>query len=429
MNSPLDSLARLRSGRTKRISSYNRTGGNADMISIEPGQIVTIARMKGAGCVRHIWLTPNHPDPMYRRNVILRMYWDGSPNPSVECPVGDFFGQGWGEHYLYASLPLAASPKGGRALNCYFPMPYSRGAEITIENDSEQPCRAFYYYVDYEEWDAAPKDLGRFHAFWSRSCCPPPEGVENEWRLFWKFPDNLTDKFNHPIVEAVGRGHYVGLNCYVDSPTPVWYGEGDDMFFIDGEPWPPSLHGTGTEDYFNCSWCPKELYAHPYFGYPRVNGETGHLGRTHCYRFHIEDPVIFHQSLRGSIERGHANSMTSDIVTVAYWYQTLPHKPFPPLPGRQGRQNMPPIGPREIHRWREAWRQLLGGGRLWGHEPLPESFLKKLENKGAKGRQRLAPQKNRQAAEQERRKQEEMLNRRKAQAPKRQAKKGTGGGR
>ena len=124
------------------------------------------------------------------------------------------------------------------------------------------------------------------------------------------------------------QGHYVGVNYFVDCPTPLWYGEGDDMFLVDGEPWPGSLHGTGTEDYFNSSWCPKELYAHPYFGYARVNGETGWLGRTHCYRFHLEDPVYFEKSLRASIEHGHANSLTLDLATVAYWYQTEPHKTF-----------------------------------------------------------------------------------------------------
>ncbi|MCX7011314.1 MAG: DUF2961 domain-containing protein [Candidatus Sumerlaeota bacterium] len=413
MNSPLDSLARLRAGRTKRISSYNRDGGNADKITIAPGEVVTIAKMRGPGCIRHIWFTVAHQDPMYRRNMILRMYWDGSKNPSVECPVGDFFGQGWGEEYLFAALPLAASPKAGKALNSYFPMPFAGGAQITVENDSEKPCGALYYYVDYEEYDKAQPDLGRFHAFWSRSRNEPTEGHENEWRLFTEFAKNLTDKFNHPIVDAEGRGHFVGVNYYVDSPTPLWYGEGDDMYFIDGEPWPPSLHGTGTEDYFNSSWCPKEIYIHPYFGYPRVNEQTGHLGRTHCYRFHIEDPIIFHKSLRGNIERGHADSLTTDIVTVAYWYQTLPHKPFPALPNRAGRQNMPPIGPREIHRWREAWRQLQGGGNLWGHEPLPKAFLEKLEKKASKGRKALAPAKNRAIAEAEMMKQEEMLNRRK----------------
>lgn len=413
MGNLLNDLSRLRDGHTRRISSYDRTGGNADNIRLAPGESVTLAEITGAGAVRHIWCTINHKDPMYRRNLILRMYWDGNESASVECPIGDFFGQGWGEQYNYCSLPLAASPKGGRALNCYFPMPFVRGARLTLENDSEHTCRAFYYYIDYELWDSAREDLGRFHAFWNRSCEAPPEGSENEWRQFYDFKRNLTDRYNHTIIDAKGHGHYVGVNYYVQSPTPLWYGEGDDMFFIDGEEWPPSLHGTGTEDYFNCSWCPKEAYLHPYFGYARVNDGTGFLGRTHCYRFHIQDPVIFHESLRGSIERGHNNVMCSDLVTVAYWYQALPQKAFPPLPDRDGRKNMPLIGPAAIHRWREAWRQLQGGGKTWGHEPLPEKFTEERKSQADRNEKKTAPPENRPKAQEEHRKQQDMLDRRK----------------
>jgi hypothetical protein len=409
MSGPLHSIARLTSGRSLRISSYNRDGGNADRVQIQPGETVTIADIPGAGCIRHIWCTIAHPDPMHKRNMILRAYWDGQDQPSIECPIGDFFGQGWGEHYCFASLPLAAGPKDGRALNCFFPMPFADGARLTLENDSEQPCNAFYYYVDYESLERLEDDTGRFHAFWSRSFEAPPEGMENEWSAFGPQAKNLTDRFNHPIIDAEGRGRYVGVNYYVDCPSPIWYGEGDDMFFIDGEAWPPSLHGTGTEDYFNSAWCPNEIYAHPYFGYARVPNGTGWLGRTHCYRFHIEDPIVFQKSLRGSIERGHANCLCLDLVTVAYWYQALPHKPFPALPDREGRKNKPVISPRDIHLWREAWRQLQGGGALWGNEPLPPAFLKKLDKQAAKGRRQMAPEKAVKAAELEAKSQEEML--------------------
>jgi hypothetical protein len=154
----------------------------------------------------------------------------------------------------------------------------------------------------------------------------------------------------------------------------MWYGEGDDMFFIDGEPWPPSLHGTGTEDYFNTSWCPDTLFSHPYYGYARVNDDIGWLGRTHVYRFHIADPIYFDQSLTFSIEHGHNNNLTLDMATVAYWYQTGQAKPFPPLPDRAARAPRPFIGPVEFHRWRHEWRKNSGNGtRLWGNEIRPDS--------------------------------------------------------
>lgn len=365
----LDRIYELKNVRTRRVSSYDRTGGNADSIKIEPGATATLAEIPGAGIIKHIWITINCADSMYRRNLVLRMYWDGEEQPSVESPIGDFFGQGWGEHYNFASLPLAAAPKEGRGLNCYFPMPFGSGARITVENQSEKPVTHLYYYVDYEEHPSIDASAGRFHAWWNREVTEAPPGGENEWGILGPYAKNPDDRSNYLIVNAQGKGHFVGVNYYVDCPTPVWPGEGDDMWRIDGEEWPVSLHGTGTEDYFNSSWCPKERYDHPYFGYARVNENIGWLGRTHCYRFHLEDPIHFAESLRGSIEHGHANCLTLDICTVAYWYQTEPHLPFPALPAKEQRQNMPAIGPVEIHRWRDAWRREQGGGAtLWGHE-------------------------------------------------------------
>ena len=149
----------------------------------------------------------------------------------------------------------------------------------------------------------------------------------------------------------------------VRSPSPMWYGEGDDMIFIDGEAWPPSLHGTGTEDYFNTSWCPDTLFSHPFYGYARVNDDIGWLGRTHVYRFHITDPLYFDESLRFTIEHGHNNNLTLALATVAYWYQDGPPDPFPPFPARADRAPMPMIGPVELHRWRHEWRKNLGETR------------------------------------------------------------------
>lgn len=377
-HSPLAALPRLRRGiRTRRASSYDRSGGNRDAVPVEAGASCTLADIGGAGVVRHIWITLACDDPLIRRNAVLRCWWDGEDAPSVECPLGDFFGQGWGEKYLWASLPLAAAPLGGNALNCWFAMPFGSGARIEIENQSAHPITSLYYYVDYEEHAHGPDpDTGRFHAWWNRQQPGPQAGQgdrENEWETLGPQPLNPADTHNHVILHAEGTGHYVGVNYFVDCPTPLWYGEGDDMFLIDGEPWPGSLHGTGTEDYFCSSWCPKELYAHPYFGYARVNSETGFLGRTHCYRFHLEDPVYFEKSLRASIEHGHANSLTLDLATVAYWYQSEPHAPFAPLPPKEQRQPRPPILPTDIHRWRDAWRRAQGGGPLWGTEPLPDS--------------------------------------------------------
>jgi hypothetical protein len=378
---PLSGIARIVDARSRRISSYDRSGGNADYVPVPAGETVTLAEMHGAGIVTHIWITMSSRDEMMRRNLVLRMYWDGQEHPSVECPIGDFFGQGWGMKYNFVSLPLAAAPKEGNALVCYFPMPYGSGARITIENQSEVPVDSFYYYIDFEEHDQMPGEMGRFHAWYHQETTAPESesgDVENEWAIFGKTPKNPTDAHNYLFCEVEGTGHFVGVNYFIQCPTPVWYGEGDDMFLVDGEPWPGSAHGTGTEDYFNQSWCPDEHYLHPYFGTARAPGREndsprfGWLGRTHCYRFHLEDPVRFKKSLRASIEHGHANCLTLHLASVAYWYQTLPGKPFPPLPAAQDRQPLPDVSVVDVHRQREAWRHSRGGGNLWGNE-RPES--------------------------------------------------------
>lgn len=367
-SSALEGLAKLRTYTSKRISSYDRSGRNADRLVIESGATTAIAEIEGAGIIKHIWITISCKDKMIRRNAVLRMYWDGETSPSVESPIGDFFGNGWGEEYNFISFPLAIAPKEGKAMNCYFPMPFSKGAKITVENQSEERIGAFYYYIDYEAYKSIPKDIGRFHAWWNRELTEPLPDGENEWSVLGRQEANTDGAGNYVFAEIEGKGHFVGVNYYVDSPSPMWYGEGDDMFFIDGEPWPSSLHGTGTEDFFNSSWCPKEIYMHPYFGYPRVNDNIGWLGRTHCYNFLIESPIAFKKSLRAGIEHGHNNCLTLDLCTVAYWYQAEPHKPFPPILSKEKRQNMPPVNTVEIHRWRDAWRKSMGGGKLWGNE-------------------------------------------------------------
>ncbi|MBB6733438.1 glycoside hydrolase family 172 protein [Cohnella zeiphila] len=369
--SALNDIYKIKDGiRTKRISSYDRTGGNQDCVTIQAGETAVLADIPGAGIIKHIWITVNTLDKMIRRNAVLRMYWDGETEPSVEAPLGDFFGQGWSEEYHYISLPLAAAPSEGKALNCYFPMPFGTGARITLQNESDEPIRSFYYYIDYEEHREVPASMGRFHAWWNRELTEVhPEAGETEWSVVAQEGKNPSDKNNYLFADIEGKGHFVGVNYFVENPGPMWYGEGDDMWLVDGEDWPGSLHGTGTEDFFNSSWCPNEVYLHPYFGYARVPDKPGWMGRTHCYRFMLEDPVYFEKSLRASIEHGHDNNLTLDLCTVSYWYQMEPHKVFPAFPSKEKRQNMPEITMRDVHLWRHEWRQALGGGtRLWGNE-------------------------------------------------------------
>jgi hypothetical protein len=369
-------LTRLQDGvRSRRVSSFDRSGGNNDRLENVPdGERRTLFEAEGAGIVTHIWITIAPPPPELSRNdIILRMYWDGEEAPSVESPIGPFFGQGWDESYDFASYPLAAGPRDGRGLVCYFAMPFAKGARIEVENDSGQAIDAFYYYIDYVALDALPPGTARFHAWYNRELTEALPDGENEWSTLGPQGQNTTGERNYLIADIEGRGHYVGVNYFVQSPSPMWYGEGDDMFFVDGEAWPPSLHGTGTEDYFNTSWSPKTKFSHPFYGYGRVNDDIGWLGRTHVYRFHVTDPVYFDESLRFSIEHGHDNNLTLDLATVAYWYQAEPHKVFPALPDREERKPRPLIGVVDIHRWRHEWRKSHGGDpQLWGDEDEKE---------------------------------------------------------
>jgi Protein of unknown function (DUF2961) len=371
----LGDLSRLQTNvRSKRVSSFDRSGGNNDRFErIVSGERRTLFEVQGAGIINHIWITIAPPPPALSRNdIIIRMYWDGETTPSVESPIGPFFGQGWDEAYDFASLPLAAGPRDGRALVSYFAMPFAGGARIEVENDTGRDIDAFYYYVDYVQLDALPKDMGRFHAWYNHELTEALSGGENEWSVLGPQGRNTTGAGNYLMADIAGRGHFVGVNYYVHSPSPMWYGEGDDMIFIDGESWPPSLHGTGTEDYFNTSWSPNTLYSHPYYGYGRVNDDFGWLGRTHVYRFHIADPLYFDRSLRFTIEHGHDNNLTLDLASVAYWYQAEPHKAFAPLLDRASRAPKPFIGVVDIHRWRHEWRKSMGSdSTLWGRETKP----------------------------------------------------------
>jgi len=369
--SDLFGLARVQSSmRTRRISSYDRTGGNNDRFeNIQDGQRRELFHVQGAGIINHIWITiAPPPEQLSRNDIIVRMYWDGNEFPSVESPIGPFFGQGWNESYPFVSLPLAVGPVEGRAMVSYFVMPFAKGARIEIENQTGRKIDAFYYYVDYVEVDALADDMGRFCAWYNHELTEAtPEG-ETEWGVTGPQPKNPDGKDNYLFADIKGKGHFVGVNYYVHCPTPMWYGEGDDMIFIDGDRM-PSLHGTGTEDYFNTSWCPKTLYTHPYFGYARVNNDVGWLGRTHVYRFHISDPIYFNESLRFTIEHGHANNLTLDLASVAYWYQAPPLAKLPPAPDKEMRRPKPFIGVREMHQWRHEWRKNRGNdSRLWGNE-------------------------------------------------------------
>jgi hypothetical protein len=341
----LAGLATLRDFERERLSSYDRTGGNADYIRIAAGETAALGEVEGAGCVKHTWMTvmaiPDRPEVL--RELTLRIRFDGVDEPAVDAPLGDFHGVGFGLRRPMSSLPLQMSPQDGKAMNCWFPMPFAESAGFELHNASPSEVVVFFY-IDYERYGALDDDTARFHARFRRVVRTAGVAEREGWTRAdyrydqrrttgpglgfgapWTYP-NLDGAENYVILDVEGDGQYVGCVLNVDvveRQVNDWYGEGDDMIFIDGERWPPRLHGTGTEDYFNTAFCPTDEFCAPYHGITVYSGteEWKWAGRNSMYRFHVEDPVRFRRSIKVTIETGHANALANDYSSVAYWYQ------------------------------------------------------------------------------------------------------------
>ena len=337
----LRDLARARPGRRRRASSWDRSGGNDDRLHIAPGSAATLFDVTGAGIITHIWVTVSSDEPDHLRKLVLRMWWDGEATPSVETPLGDFFGMGHAITRPFSNAAQAMSAEDGKSLNSFFALPFSQGAKVTVTSDCQEHEAFLYFYIDYEEHESLDDDLLRFHAQWRRQnpCdgLSGPEAAAMDIQQFQLGGKNIGGAGNYTLLEATGRGHYVGCNLNITNLRATeewnWYGEGDDMIWVDQEPgaWPPRLHGTGTEDYFNMAWCPTQIVTAPYHGSPLPGGPNW-SGQISLYRLHIEDPVLFERNIRVTIEHGHNNHRSDDYSSTAYWYQTEPHAPFPALP-------------------------------------------------------------------------------------------------
>ncbi|MDY3285797.1 MAG: glycoside hydrolase family 172 protein [Eubacteriales bacterium] len=351
----LHNLFTLSDAKTRSISSENLTGapgggartapecGSASRAArdlglgwkvnpysyIEPGETFTLADITGSGCIQHIWMTTGGHTSW--RDTILRFYWDDSPVPSVECPMGDFFCCGWGEYAQVNALPVCVNP--GRAFNCYFQMPFRRHARITMENRGDERMRV-YYQITYAE-TTVPDDAAYFHASFRRT-------------------NPLPYKEPYTILDGVqGKGQYVGTYLAWGVNNTGWWGEGEIKFYLDGDREFPTICGTGTEDYF-CGSHNFDVadadgrrqyreFSTPYSGLPQVirpDGTYRSQQRFGLYRFHITDPIRFDKDLRVTIQAlgwrsgGRYLPLQDDIASVAYWYQDKPAAALPPLPGR-----------------------------------------------------------------------------------------------
>jgi hypothetical protein len=312
-----------------RASSTDPTGGNRDSRTVAPGATYTVLDTDGPGTIAHIWFTIADGEPYHLKRIVLRMYWDGQTNPSVEAPIGDFFGLGLGEYHSWESAVLSVGSD--KSLNSFFAMPFAHHARITVTNEGEQPIRALYYNIDYRTYThPLPPGTLYFHAQYNQA--QPNHG----WTSDWKNNDinakpNLDGKDNYVWMDAKGHGQFMGVTMSVYQNQDNWWGEGDDMFFIDGES-KPSIVGTGSEDYFLGAWdFGGKPFSYALYGAPVVGVETAGA-KSSVYRFHLDQPIPFSQSFKATIEHGHANVRSDNFYSVAYWYQGEPSAPLPPLP-------------------------------------------------------------------------------------------------
>ncbi len=323
----LNELTRIRNRKSGRCSSWDKTGRNRDYWRIPAGKSAILADIKGPGVVTHIWMTQKGR----YRECLLKITYDDAKFPSVLVPLGDFFGLGHGIVNTYQSLLFTASTNWPNqfnkhcALNCYALMPFLKRCVIELINESDE-VHSEYFYVDYETLDeGSHENTGYFHAEFRRA--NPFGGWGHEITVNRPEASNLPNtkrpawQNNYVILETKGRGHYIGCNLSVTNFQGTWWGEGDDMIWVDGYKWPPDLHGTGSEDYLNQAWGMQDK-AFMRNGSSIFENNTG--GYQTSYVHHIENPVRFNKDIKVTIEHGHGNHLANEMSSVAYWYAATP---------------------------------------------------------------------------------------------------------
>ncbi len=329
----LDGLMYLKNARAGRASSWDRSGRNNDAWTIPAGGSSVLADIKGPGCIKHIWLTQRD----HYRECLIKITWDNADAPSVLCPLGDFFCLGHGIVNSFQSLLFSASTSWknefnkGCALNCYAPMHFKERAVVELLNQSGE-AHGQFFYIDYETYEKSVENAGYFHAEFRRTnpfggwgheiiVNTPEANIVNSRKTAWEN--------NYVILETKGKGHYIGCNISVTNFQGTWWGEGDDMIWVDGYKWPPDIHGTGSEDYLGQAWGMQDN-AFLRNGSSIYEGNTG--GYQTSYVFHAENPVHFNREIKATIEHGHGNHLANEMSSTAYWYAEKPAKVVSPPP-------------------------------------------------------------------------------------------------
>jgi len=341
-------LAQIKEGRTGRCSSYDRSGRNNDACKIKAGETRLLADIRGPGAITHIWMTQGK----HYRECLLKITWDNAKSPSVLVPLGDFFCLGHGIVNSFQSFLFTASTKDnnlfnqGCALNAYAPMPFKERAVVELVNQSREDHHQ-YFYIDYETYANSGEDLGYFQAEFRRANPFQGWGPEIASNQRGNELSDIVNKEkaawnnNYVILETKGRGHYIGCNLSVTNFRGDWWGEGDDMIWVDGYKWPPDLHGTGSEDFLNQAYGMQDN-AFLRNGSSIFEGNTIHHvitrypwsvgGYQTSYIFHLENPVRFQKEIKVTMEHGHGNHLANEMSSVAYWYAEKPTRVIDPPP-------------------------------------------------------------------------------------------------
>ena len=306
--------------RAHRASSTDPNGRNEDSRPIDPGKTITVADVHGQGKFTHLWFTIADEDEDQLRELVLRIYWDDSPTPAVECPIGDFFAQGAGKYCEFHSAPVSIGAS--KALNCYWPMPFDRHAVITVTNEGAGKVYALYYNLDYATGGPSSPHPLYFHTQY-KNYFPAPVGS----------PITLCD--------VTGTGKFVGTVVTVLANSDGWWGEGNDIWYVDQRK-TPTISGTGSEDYFCGAWDFGHAFSTPFFGmtyYDNASfgGEKRGIQNT-AYRWHIQDPVPFGRTLLFQLEHGRNGGdedrkpFTNSYTTVGFYYVDHPESDIPAIP-------------------------------------------------------------------------------------------------
>jgi hypothetical protein len=309
----------------KAITELRQTAAADDQplktVSLPAGQTCTLLQAAGPAVITEVRLEFEPLTPALLRQLLIRGFWEDEKDPSVWSPVGDFFIAGF-EKKDFVSLPLSSTEK---AFCCRFPMPFERSGRLEIVNESEQPV-TLRYQVLHRPLERFPENWGRFHARWDRVETRMGEYVQ--------------------LLRSTGSGKYVGLSLNAQG-IRNWMLEGDEVAWVDGE-LIPSIHGTGTEDYFNGAWYFRNGVFHlPFHGATmlELKPPLGQPARASLYRFHLLDPIDFQERIRLNLEHGQENSMQgSDYSFTVFFYQVEPHRvSFKTLPVAARLQSRAPV--------------------------------------------------------------------------------------